>query len=183
MCVYFFQVIFKEKLLSLPAVPKHCTHIKKPQTINYKLNVSYTPKNSHLPSYLSQGQTFSLLSLGWYVTRSPSYMSRGPFLNLQSGGALPFRGRAEESEGISCQPCRWRSRRSDDSWGKPAVLQEVMIEMIERWMHLEMHPINQVNTSWIHQHQPSVFAMHHLPAGWSIITARVLIWMARVYPG
>lgn len=26
------------------------------------------------------------------VSRSPSCMSRGPFLNLQSGGALPFRG-------------------------------------------------------------------------------------------
>lgn len=98
---------------------------------------------------------------------------RGPFLNLWSGGALPFHGGAEESEGISCQPCRWRSRRSDDSWGKPAALQEVLIEMIERWMHLEMHPIKQVNTSWIHQHQPCVFAKHHLSAGWSIITARV----------
>lgn len=102
---------------------------------------------------------------------------QGSLLNLWSWGALPFRGEVEESKGISCQPCRCRSRRSDDSWGKPAALQEVLIEMIERWMHLEMHPINQVNTSWIHQHQPCVFAMHHLPAGWSIITARVGINM------
>lgn len=147
---------------------------KKKKSINCKLNVCYTTKNSHLPSCLSQWQTSSLLSLEWCVTRSPSCMSRHPFLNVWSGGILPFCGRAEESEGISCQPCRWRSRRSNDSW---AALQEVLTEMIERWMHLEMHPIKQVNISWIHQHQPCVFAMHHLPAGWSIITARVDINM------
>lgn len=138
----------------------------------HKLQTKFFPhtKKVSLTFILSSMANLQSSFLG-IVCHKISYRFGGPFLNLQSEGTLPFCGRAEESKGMSCQPCRWRSRRSDDSWGKPVVLQEVR-EMIERWIHLEMRPISLVNTFWIHQHQPSAFAIRHLLARWLITTAK-----------